>query len=641
MSNVEKLLQRKYINMLSIVGVLILIFLSFISYLQVKQLKRTNDWIIHTHEVIETADNILVNIGFAESIHHRYLLKRDKSYIKDYNNTITQLNNNVGNLQKLTRDNSKQQERITQLTLLLKSHITSLNNLFKGNLSLNITQDKTLSEKITQIAATIIDQEKQLLLQRSNAAFVGGFEMIIFEFIGTAFSIALIFVGLLLLNQQLTYRTRAENELSCLAYYDVLTGLPNRTLIMKKIEQAINGERRENQAAVLLIGLDNFKNINDSLGQEVGDELLISFTKHLQGTLRAEDMIARLSGDAFVVFAEVENTKDATSIAHKILHGMTKPLAVGEHKIFITVSMGISIYPDNGLEAKILMKNADIALSRAKELGKNNYQFCTPEMSLAVKKRALLDYDLHHALENNEFILLYQPKVSLLTKALTGVEVLMRWRRSKDGWISPQHFIPLAESNGLIVTMGEWMLRAACQQGKIWQKQGLPLGNIAINVSTRQLLSDAFVASVERILSEADFDPHCLEIEVTESVLMENSNKNIAALHKLKEMGISITLDDFGTGYSSLNYLRIFAIDKLKIDKSFVQEIHASNPYSNMINAIITMAHSLAIKVIAEGVETQLQVDYLEKYHCDEAQGFFYSRPLLPNDMLNFLSSRP
>ncbi len=293
------------------------------------------------------------------------------------------------------------------------------------------------------------------------------------------------------------------------------------------------------------------------------------------------------------------------------------------------MSMGISVYPYNGVDAKTLMKNADIAVYRAKELGKNNYQFCTHEMTLAVEERALLDYHLHDAVLKEEFVLLYQPKVALHDESPVGIEALIRWNRPNGSLVYPSHFISLAESNGLIVPIGEWMLRTACLQGKSWLAMGLPVKNIAINISTRQFIESNFVERVVTIVDETGFDPSLLEIEITESILMENTNNNIASLKALKKLGVTITIDDFGTGYSSLNYLRQFPIDKLKIDQSFVSEITSASHDSSIISAIIVMAHSLGIKVVAEGVETSMQADFLQKHGCDEAQGFYYSQHFL------------
>lgn len=647
--------RRKYINILSMIGMLIIIGIGFISYLQIKQLTSAASWVIRSHEVIEVTDDAVINMTFAESAQRGFLLTSNNDYLTSVDDYVHQAKQSTILLQQLTRDNPTQHAKATELGSLLKARMDQLLYVLKVGKEQGvkaslviIAQGKgtTLSNQIRHLGMTIIEQERKLLFERTINTYQNVYRVTMLAFIGDGLSLGIILIGFLLLNHQLTIRIRAEEtireseeKLQRLAFYDVLTGLPNRTKIMMDIDNYILEQQNDDSSiAFLLIDIDHFKNINESMSHEVGDDLIRSFAAHLKQIVREYDMIAHLGSDEFVVvLSDVETTKNIVVVAQKILQSLAEPLTVDNKKIYVTVSIGISIYPNNGIDAKSLLKNADIAVYRAKELGRNNYQFCTPEMILEVEERASLDYYLHQALKYEEFILLYQPKISLKNDKLVGVEVLMRWNRPAVGLIFPDHFISLAESNGLIVPIGEWMLRTACMQGKQWQLAGLPEFTIAINVSTRQLVISDFVHSVKTILRETGFNPQLLELEITESVLMENSINNLAALNELKDMGIKITIDDFGTGYSSLSYLRLFAIDRLKIDKSFIEEIRSPDQNISIINAIIVMAHSLGIQVVAEGVETPVQVEYLKKTHCDEAQGFYYSHPIPALELQSFL----
>ncbi len=647
---------RKYINLLALIAVGGLTFLSYVSYLQLNRLTAANAWVIHTHEVIETMQDVVTSLYHAESGQHDYLLTKNKTYLNQYNVGIQNAYFGVNKLQNLTKDNKRQEARIAQFAVLLKKRIDVMNDVLKINQEKGIAASikrmkegggKRLSDQISVQIIKIINNEEKLLLIRDAAAVHRTLQIMSIELIGNALSLLLILICIMILNRQLIYRVRdseklrkSEGELLRLAYYDQLTGLPNRILFIKNLDDALLRQQPEKSVAVLLLDLDHFKNINDLFGQEMAEELLQAFAGHLQRLLRLEDSISRIGGDEFaVVLTDVKAIEEVKAVAQKILTSLKKPIELGQYKIFLTVSIGISFYPQNGLDAKTLMINADNAMYQAKEMGKNNYQLCTQEMTAAVEEQALLDYHLHQALDNHELVLLYQPIMGLKDNRLSGVEVLMRWNSKKEGLIFPENFISLAESNGLIVPMGEWMLQTACRQMKQWQQQGLPLNSMSINISARQLIISDFVASVKKILLETALDPHWLELEITETVFMENSTHNIAAIRALKNMGIKITIDDFGTKFSSLNYLRQFSADKLKIDKIFVQEIQQANTNYGIVNAIIVMAHSLGISVVAEGVETAIQLEYLKAHGCDEIQGYFYSTPLRALDLSTFILS--
>jgi diguanylate cyclase (GGDEF)-like protein/PAS domain S-box-containing protein len=421
-----------------------------------------------------------------------------------------------------------------------------------------------------------------------------------------------------------------QAKLNYLAYYDVLTGLPSRTLFQDRLGQALtSANRHESKLAVLLLDLDDFKNINDSLGHNAGDQLLKQFATRLAGSLREGDTAARLGGDEFVAILDnVASEEDATLVAQKILKLNIEPFTIDGHKLFVTCSIGISFYPKDGEDAETLLKNADAALYRAKDLGRNNAQFCSAEMNAKALQRLTLENNLRHALERQEFLLHYQPRVDLHSGEITGMEALVRWQHPEQGLIPPGRFIPAAEDSGLIVPLGAWVLHTACAQNKAWQATGLKPVCMAVNLSARQFRQQDLVEVVTRILQETGLDAAYLELELTESMVMQNVETTIATLTRLKAIGVKFSIDDFGTGYSSLSYLKRFPIDYLKIDQSFVRDISTDPDDAAITKTIISMAHDLGLRVIAEGVETQEQETFLRLHHCDEMQGYLFSKPV-------------
>lgn len=640
----KKLLLKKYVNLIAIVGILAISLLSYLFYIQILWLKQASDWVIHSYEVMEVTQALVSDITFAENRQRNYFLTKDQSYLDAFAESSQKIESNSVLLQKMVQDNPSQYARSISLSILLKERISLLNKGIEIYAKLGLPeilkklpqgQGKYVMKEVRNLAYTIIAEEKNLLALRINALYRNIFTIGILKLIAISFSATLIAFILWIANRQAKWQQQAEDkirasedELFRLAYYDTLTGLPNRTLLMSEIDQAIYNLKNKQNLFLFLIDIDHFKSINNSLSHEIGDELLLAFFDKFHVYLHEDDIVSHHSGDEFAILIIREKVEDVKLLAAKIINSFKEPIMIRSHKVFITVSIGISVYPYNGLDAKTLMKNADIAMYRVKELGRNNYQFCTPEMALEVKERALLDYHLHQALHQNEFVLLYQPKISLHNEKIIGIEALMRWNRPSTGLLSPESFIGLAESNGLIVPISEWLIRAVCMQIKEWKEEGLFIHNVAINISTRQFGITNFSTNIKNILKETGVDPQCLEFEITERVLMENSFNNFSMLHELKDMGIKITIDDFGTEYSSLSYLRHFSIDKIKIDKSFIEEITESNPESNIIKAIIVMAHSLNISVVAEGVETEVQATVLKRYGCDEVQGFLYNHPL-------------
>ena len=414
------------------------------------------------------------------------------------------------------------------------------------------------------------------------------------------------------------------------AQHDLVTDLPNRLLLNDRISQSIALARRRNRPiAVIFLDLDRFKYVNDSLGHAIGDKLLQSVSKRLLAGVRGSDTVSRQGGDEFVILlSEITYPEDAATSARKILRSLGAPHSVGGQDLHIDGSIGISVYPEDGGNAETLIKNADTAMYHAKEKGRNNFQFFKADMNRKAVERQSLEGSLRRALEREEFLLHYQPKVNLDTGEITGVEALIRWQQPARGLLPPSQFVPIAEDCGLIVQIGRWVMREACRQARAWQDAGLPALSIAVNVSAMEFRDSGFVEHVRTILSDTGLKARYLELELTEGVLMEDAESAASVLRELKKMGVQLAVDDFGTGYSSLSYLRQFPIDVLKIDRSFVQQISADPEDSTIVSAIINMGKSLKHLVVAEGIETQQQRAYLQTQHCAEGQGYLFSRPM-------------
>jgi len=427
-----------------------------------------------------------------------------------------------------------------------------------------------------------------------------------------------------------TEHTSHAARLTRLASYDPVTQLPNRVLLESLLKQAVARCRRDgHKIALLLLDLDHFKRINDTLGHSLGDALLQAVATRLLNCLRAGDTLGRLGGDEFVVLLEGwQWNEQIAKVARKIQRALVPGLKLEEQEVFVTVSIGISLFPKDGEDGQTLLKNADIALYRAKARGRNEFCFYAAEMNARAMERLAMENDLRHSMDRGELELYYQPQLELLHQRTLGVEALLRWRHPKYGLVGPAEFVPLAEESGLIVPIGEWVLKTACAQAKTWQVQGLQPLRMAVNLSVAQFEQPDFTRMVARILSDSGLQPDCLELEITESLLMKDVNTAVAVLRTLKEMGVKLAIDDFGTGYSSLNYLKRLPIDRLKIDRSFVQDISIDPDDAAIALAVIAMAHSMNLRVVAEGVETDAQLTFLRSRDCDEMQGYYFSRPL-------------
>jgi diguanylate cyclase (GGDEF)-like protein/PAS domain S-box-containing protein len=438
--------------------------------------------------------------------------------------------------------------------------------------------------------------------------------------------------------RDITEQQRAEERIRHMAHHDALTGLPNRVLLYDRVGQAIAQSQRSGRcAALLFVDLDRFKDVNDTLGHRTGDALLKVVASRLLECTRGTDTVARLGGDEFVVvLTELARPEDAAPVAQKILAALSEPYELDGHRLHVTPSIGICTYPEDGQSVEALMQNADAAMYHAKEAGRNNYQFFKPEMNVAAQRRLLLETDLRHALEREEFFLVYQPQLDLASGAILGCEALVRWTHPERGAVPPSLFIPVAEETGLIAAVGEWVLRRACTQLRAWRDRGHRLG-VSVNCSAQQFRREGLVEAVARALRDSGLPGESLELEITESAIMQQTPALLERFGQLRALGVQFAIDDFGTGYSSLGYLRRFPLRRLKIDQSFVRDIASDPNDAAVVSAVIALAHSLKLEVVAEGVESAEQLAFLRSLGCDQAQGYYFSEPLPAAQFLELL----
>jgi diguanylate cyclase (GGDEF)-like protein/PAS domain S-box-containing protein len=442
--------------------------------------------------------------------------------------------------------------------------------------------------------------------------------------------------GVVVLMRDITARKTAEQQIEYQAYHDALTGLANRRLFHEHLSLALAlAQRREKNVAVLFLDLDHFKVVNDSLGHTVGDALLQQVAKRLKGSVREGDTVARVGGDEFtIVLQELSHAQDAAIVAQKVLRTIADPMEVSGHRLQVTTSIGITIYPTDGLDAETLLRSADAAMYRAKSEGRNTYQMSTRELSQSTQQRMTVENGLHLALEAGEFLLLYQPQVDLDTMEFVGMEALLRWRHPRRGIITPDEFIGVAEDRGLILPIGEWVLRQACLDVRRFHERGLERFRVAVNLSARQFRDPSLATAVESALRDSGIPPDSLELEITETMAMENVHLTMTTLEQFRRAGVTIAIDDFGTGHSSLSYLKRFPIDALKIDKSFVSDLPDTFEDAAIVSSVIQLANGLGLRVVAEGVESREQLQFLQESGCREVQGFYFSYPIAVEDLL-------
>jgi|AGTN01.3.fsa_nt_gi PAS domain S-box/PAS domain S-box/diguanylate cyclase (GGDEF) domain len=423
---------------------------------------------------------------------------------------------------------------------------------------------------------------------------------------------------------------QAEETIRTLTYFDPVTRLPNRHLFMDRLEQALErAPRADRKVALVMIGLDRFRHINESLGHQIGDQLLHAVAERLSSSLRGHDSVARLRGDTFCcLLTDLAQDHDAHLVISRLLDSFASSFELAGHELFVTAKVGISVFPADGADPEDLVVKAETAMTRSKELADNDYQFYTPEMHAHSMERLKLETELRKALVRNEFVVLYQPKIDSVSGRVAGAEALIRWKHGELGMIPPADFIPMAEETGLIIPIGHWVLDHVCAQLRAWQDAGQPVVQIAVNISAHQFRQPDLVDKVVEALKQHGIDPALLELELTESAVMHNPESASQTLMELHRHGVRLAVDDFGTGYSSLSYLKKFPLDKLKIDRSFVMDIHANPASTEIVGAIVAMGHSLNLEIVAEGVETDIQLEILRNLKCDEIQGFYYSRPI-------------
>jgi diguanylate cyclase (GGDEF)-like protein len=439
--------------------------------------------------------------------------------------------------------------------------------------------------------------------------------------------------------QDITQRKANEERLAFLANHDALTGLPNRHLLLDRLQNDIALAQRTGQPiGLMFLDLDNFKWVNDTLGHASGDQLLISVATRLKETVRASDTVARLGGDEFVVLlTQTESDLEIAQIAAKIIASASRPIDLAGHEFHVTTSMGISVYPNDGYDGATLLKHADTAMYVAKSAGKNQFRYFDAAMNRNALERVELEQDLRHALKKGEFELHYQPKFCVSTNSVIAAEALIRWRHPRQGLLSPDKFIPLAEETSLIIDLGAWVIRSACRQVVTWQQQGIKVQSVAVNLSALQLESDSFVGLVEDILGETGVPAKAIEFELTESVVLHSPDKTVATLNRLHELGIHLALDDFGTGYSSLSYLKRLPVDTLKIDRSFIEGLPDDADDGQIVRMICALAKSVGLEIVAEGIETDAQRHFMIGLNCDFLQGYLISKPLPADEFVAFL----
>ncbi|MGE8178427.1 EAL domain-containing protein [Pseudomonas fluorescens] len=447
-------------------------------------------------------------------------------------------------------------------------------------------------------------------------------------------------IKMLSLERTIEDRVQELLKVSHLLQYDVLTDLPNSTLLGDRLTQSLALSRRhDKQLAVMFLGLDRFKRINNALGHPVGDEMLKRVGQSLVSTVRESDSVFRYGSDEFVVIlADVHHPQQTKGIAEKLLKAVNTQQHIAGHDLSVTASLGISIYPDDGFDAVPLIKKAETAMHNVKERGLNDFSFFIDEMNQRARKQQSIESGLRLALERDEFVLHYQPKLDLRSGKVVGAEALIRWLKPGHGWVYPTDFIGVAEDSGLIVPLSKWVLTQACQQARAWQLAGLPAISMSVNVSAIDFRQNDFVDGIVQILELTGLDPTLLELEITESVLMQNVEATVQTLHAIKALGVRLAIDDFGTGYSSLSYLRRFPVDVLKIDQSFIRGLSSENNDAALVSAIISLGKSLNLNIIAEGVETLEQLDFLKALQCEEGQGYFFSKAVLPQEFVQLLT---
>lgn len=640
-----------------------LIVIAVIGQNESKRISLSEQWVTHTHEVLTTLESITSQLNDAETGQRGYLLTSEETYLKPYLSALKNTPEKLQKLNELISDNSQQQQKLFQLHILVDEKLAELDETIQLHRSdspeaalalVRTSLGMQIMDDIRSAVHEMISSENKLLEERKVASskIASSFTWIIYggSLLTLFIAATVTYLTTKSITNDYTQLLRMENNLresqikyEHLAHHDSLTDLPNRRLFLEQLKVAIEHASRENKiVGVMYFDLDDFKRINDSLGHTAGDALLSNVGARIQEVVRADDLmdniVARVGGDEFIVLLSgLDNTTTPALVANRILEALAEPIDVEGNLLLAKTSIGIALYPKDGTTSGQLMRNADTAMYHAKEKGKHSYHFFTDDLNAKLLTRIALEQRLKLAIENNEFVLYYQPQVDTYTGVIVGVESLIRWFEPGNGLVPPNDFIPAAEESGLIVPIGEWVLREACRQAKTWQEMGLPHMTISVNVSARQFRDADLKTSVEKALSMSGLESKYLDIELTETAIVEDPEKTKGTLNSLKALGVHVSMDDFGTGYSSLSMLQQLPIDCVKIDQSFVRDIAKSPSDAAITTAIIAMGNSLNMSVIAEGVEDEQQLSFLRKYGCEKIQGYFASKPVEAAELTRLL----
>ncbi|HEX6691351.1 MAG TPA: EAL domain-containing protein [Burkholderiales bacterium] len=612
---------------------------------------------LRVEELLKNANSAVAD---SEAGQRGYIISQKREYLEYSRDALKLADGGLNEVRALVGADPDELKTIGSL----QSSIAARAAEFDDTLALLVKEDHAAalraistetSRRNLESAYELFDQIKAkqgaLLIERTRQLEESSRFSLATQNIATVFG--LLFLGLIyyLVYREVTVRRQTEERLRIVATHDALTALPNRTLLHERLSHALaKAQRHGRKLAALFVGLDRFKSINDTLGHETGDALLQIAARRLYDCLRETDTMARQGGDEFVVLMdELGDLEPVSRVAQRILDAVAQPFALDGRELHISASIGISVFPDDD---RTLLRNADIAMHRAKAKGGNGYQFYSAQLDNHSTERLALESGLRRALERGEFTLHYQPKVNLVSGLVSGMEALLRWQHPELGWVSPGRFIPIAEETGLIVPIGAWVLKAACAQNRAWQQNGVRRFPVAVNLSPRQFAADNLLDDIKSALAESGLAPHDLELEITESMVMNNPDQAIDVLRQVKALGVSVAIDDFGIGYSSLAYLKRFPIDTVKVDRSFVEDIPADENSMAIAQAVIAMAHSLRLKVVAEGVESEGQLSFLRGEGCDDIQGYYFCeardasfiagmmRKTLPPSTTSFLSQR-
>ena len=635
----------------SLIALAILVANAFVSYRTIANLVEASRTVENTLKVVGALKEVQDNVADSEIELRGYIISGERDRLARAQAFLGRAANPVQTLRALSGAIPDQMQQVELLAALIGEEFERFAALIeihshKGAPAAIRTIVTTASaatiRRIQVLTTDLLAAGDARLARRTEQSRRGSDLSVITAAVATLLNLGLLGVLILLARREIRERRQAEEVVKFAATHDPLTGLPNRLLLAERVNRALATAKSEGRGlAMLFIDLDRFKNINDTLGHEAGDRLLQNVAGRLARCVRRSDTVARQGGDEFVVLVEAfQGPGDLAQVAEKILLEVAEPMTVYGREFKITASIGISTCPVDGDDLRALLKNADIAMYRAKQQGKNTYQFYAEQMNPHSVERLELESALHHALERNELILHYQPKVEARTGRVTGIECLLRWQHPGIGTVPPDQIVPLAEETGLIVPIGRWALRTACLQARNWAEQGLPLFRMAVNLSARQFMSATLLDDVLGTIAETGMDPRRIELEVTESVMMPEPEQAVKLLRNLKAIGVRLTIDDFGTGYSSLAYLKRLPIDCVKIDASFVRGIPVDASDVAITETILAMSGSLGLRVVAEGVETWDQVRFLERRGCDEMQGYYFSKPLPAEQLTAYLRER-